>query len=33
MISVLVSCSRRERRDELDDPLDEETTDSCESDL
>ena len=33
MISVLVGCSRRERREELDDPLDEEATDSCESAL
>jgi hypothetical protein len=33
MISVLVGCSRRERREELDDPLDAETTDSCESAL
>ncbi len=30
MISVLVGCSRRERR-ELDDRLDEKTADSCES--
>jgi hypothetical protein len=33
MISVLVGCARRERREEHDDPLDEETTDSWESDL
>ena len=28
MIKVLVGCSRRDRREELDDPLDEKTTDS-----
>jgi hypothetical protein len=33
MINVLVGCSRRERREELDDPLDEETTEPCESAL
>ena len=32
-ISVLVGWDRRERREEHDDPLDEEATDSCESDL
>ena len=32
-ISVVVDCSRRERREELNDPLDKETTDSCESAL
>jgi len=33
MISVLVGWERRERREEQDEPLDEESTESCESDL
>ena len=33
MISVLVGCARRERREELDEPLDVEIAESCESDL